>query len=155
MSSKWWVVLVGSERGALSLLKLASMVVLSRGQRVSWPDQEAWVEMKASSCDLGSQPGVWIQPSWAPETIGGLAIKKGRCLPSQCSSMVERRPMHQEVTSSIPGQGTCPGSRPDPQWGVCRRQPINVLSYRCFCLSLFLPLPSCLSNINKEKKIFF
>nr|KAF6477991.1 hypothetical protein HJG59_010883 [Molossus molossus] len=55
--------------------------------------------------------------------------------------------MHQEV-SSIPSQGTCSGCGPDPQWGACRRQPINVLSHRCF--SLF-PL----SQINIGENNFF
>nr|KAF6480870.1 hypothetical protein HJG59_010664 [Molossus molossus] len=57
--------------------------------------------------------------------------------------------MHQEVICSIPGQGTCPGCGPDPQWGACRRRPIDVLSHRCFYLSLSLPLS--LKSI-KEKK---
>nr|KAF6444196.1 hypothetical protein HJG59_008506 [Molossus molossus] len=64
--------------------------------------------------------------------------------PSHCGLVVELRPMHQKVASSIPSQGTCPGCVPDPQWGACRRRPINVLSHRCFYLSL--PLPSPLSK---------
>nr|KAF6438049.1 hypothetical protein HJG59_008739 [Molossus molossus] len=49
--------------------------------------------------------------------------------PSRCGSVVEHQPMHQEVTSSIPGQGTCPGCGPKPQCGACRRRPIDVLSH--------------------------
>ncbi|XP_059543544.1 DISP complex protein LRCH3 isoform X6 [Myotis daubentonii] len=35
--------------------------------------------------------------------------------PGHCGSVVERRPMNQEVTSSIPGQDTCLGCRLDPR----------------------------------------
>nr|KAF6462221.1 hypothetical protein HJG59_011269 [Molossus molossus] len=69
--------------------------------------------------------------------------------PNQCGSVVEHRPRQQEVTGSIPGQGTCPGCGPEPQWGACRRRPIDILSHQCFYLSL--PLTSSLSKINKEK----
>nr|KAF6490021.1 hypothetical protein HJG59_010395 [Molossus molossus] len=34
-----------------------------------------------------------------------------------CGSVVEHLPMHQEVASSIPGQGTCPDCGPNPHGG--------------------------------------
>nr|KAF6462373.1 hypothetical protein HJG59_011394 [Molossus molossus] len=49
-----------------------------------------------------------------------------------------------------PGQGTCPGCGPDPQWGACRRRPVDILSHPCFFPSVSLSLP--LSKINKERK---
>nr|KAF6492389.1 hypothetical protein HJG59_009593 [Molossus molossus] len=70
----------------------------------------------------------------------------------QCGSVVERRPMHQEVAGLILSQDTCPGCGPNPQCGACRRRPIDVLSHQCFYLSL--PLTSSLSEINKGKTNF-
>ena len=34
---------------------------------------------------------------------------------------IECQPVNQEVTGSIPSQGTCLGCRPGPQLGVCDR----------------------------------
>nr|KAF6399863.1 hypothetical protein HJG59_010132 [Molossus molossus] len=81
-------------------------------------------------------------------------LKCHRHMPGRCGSVAEhRRPLHPEVAGSIPGQGTCPGFRPDPQWGACRRRPIDVLSHRCFSLLSFsLPLsPKSKKRRNKNK----
>ena len=47
---------------------------------------------------------------------------------------IERQPVNQRVTGSIPSQGTCLGCRPGPQWGARERQPHIDVS-----LPLFLP----------------
>ena len=59
---------------------------------------------------------------------------------------IERQPVYQKVTSSIPSQGTCLSCGPGPQLGACERQLINV------SLSLFLPHPLSLKIIFKILK---
>ena len=39
---------------------------------------------------------------------------------------IECRPVNQDVTGSIPGQGTCLGCSPSPHLGACERQSIDV-----------------------------
>ena len=39
---------------------------------------------------------------------------------------IERRPVSQKVTGSIPSQATCLGCGPGPQLGAYKRQPIDV-----------------------------
>nr|KAF6433733.1 hypothetical protein HJG59_008814 [Molossus molossus] len=60
--------------------------------------------------------------------------------PSWCGSVVECRPMHQEV-NLIPSQGTYLGYEPDPQWGHAGG------GHQCSLSSVFLSLsPSCSKN---------
>lgn len=66
-----------AEKQQLGLLKLAAMVGLSRGQERVALTRRYGSEMKGSSCDLGSQPGVRTQSSSALETTGGSVLKKG------------------------------------------------------------------------------
>ena len=67
---------------------------------------------------------------------------------------IERLPVNWKVTGLIPGQGTCPGCRPGPQMGVCKRQPIHVsLTHPCFSPSLSPSLPLSLKT-NKNKMLF-
>ena len=47
---------------------------------------------------------------------------------------IERGPVNQRVTGSIPSWGTCLGCGPGPQWGARERQPHIAVS-----LLLFLP----------------
>ena len=54
-------------------------------------------------------------------------------------------PVHQRVTSSIPGQGTCLDCGPGPQLGTWDKQPHIDIS------SLYFSLPSPLSKINFKK----
>ena len=58
---------------------------------------------------------------------------------------IERGPVNQRVTGSIPILGTCLGCRPGPQKGVCERQPTWMF------LSLSFSLPSPLSKNNETK----
>ena len=53
--------------------------------------------------------------------------------PGQLDHLVGHHPANREVTSSIPGQGTCLGCRPGPWLGACEKQPMDV------SLALFLP----------------
>ena len=54
---------------------------------------------------------------------------------------VEHWPANQKVAGLIPGQGTCLGCRPGPQWGGgCERQLINV-SLTLMFFSFFFPPP--------------
>ena len=52
---------------------------------------------------------------------------------------IECRPVNQDVTGSIPGQGTCLGCSPSPHLGACERQSIDV-SRPLFFLPLSLSL---------------
>ena len=77
--------------------------------------------------------------------------REGTCLTiKKCAdlagwlSWLGRRPIHQKVAGSIPGQGMYLGCEFDPQSGRVWRQPINIsLPHRCFSLSLYTP-PSSL-----------
>lgn len=73
----------GSERVAekqqLGLLKISAVVGLSRGQKRVALTRRCESERKATSCDLGSQPGVWTLSSLALETTGGSVLRKGLC----------------------------------------------------------------------------
>ena len=54
------------------------------------------------------------------------------------AQLVGHQPANQQVTGSIPRQGTCQGCGPDPQLGACERQLIDVsLAHLCFS-----PFPS-------------
>ena len=59
---------------------------------------------------------------------------------------IDRGPVSQRVTGSIPSQGTRLGYRTGPQWGVCKSQPHVVVA--------FLLFPSLLLCL-KIDKIFF
>ena len=63
--------------------------------------------------------------------------------------MVEHRPAKQKVASLVPGQGTCLGCGPVPDWGTHERQPIVLsLTHEYFSPSLSSSLPPSL-KINK------
>ena len=60
---------------------------------------------------------------------------------------IEHQPVNQRIAGLIPSQGTCLGSRPGPQLGVCKRQAHIDVSRPL----LLPPFPSK----NKINKIFF
>ena len=61
---------------------------------------------------------------------------------------IECQSANPKVTGSIPTQGTCLGCEPDPQFGVCKRQPHIAVS-----IPPFLP-PSPISKSKSLHKIF-
>nr|KAF6330328.1 hypothetical protein mMyoMyo1_012318 [Myotis myotis] len=74
---------------------------------------------------------------------------RNACLVS-VARLVECRPMHQKVTSLIPGQGTCSGRGLNPRGGGVLWEATDP----CFSLtSMFLPLPPSLSKKKKKKSI--
>lgn len=62
------------------------------------------------------------------------------CLSGHSGSVVEHRPLNQEDSGWIPGQGTCRGCGLDPRW--CRRPPIkdSLPSWMFVSRSCSLPL---------------
>ena len=80
---------------------------------------------------------IWLSRCENKETI-----KRSLAL-AGVAQWIECQPENQRVTSSIPSQGTCLGCGPDPQLGVCERQPHIDVS-----LPLTLSLPLSL-KINK------
>ena len=78
--------------------------------------------------------------------------KKTQAL-ARVAQWIESWPENQRVAGSIPSQGTCLGYGPSTQFGVCRRQLIDVsLKYSVFHLPLFLPLSPLSKNKLKKKK---
>ena len=69
--------------------------------------------------------------------------------PGLCSSADWAWATNQRVASLIPGQGTCLGCGPGPQWGPCERQPHIDVS-----LPFFLPSFPLSKNKLIKLKIF-
>ena len=71
-------------------------------------------------------------------------MKKTELALTGVAQLVEHRPSKRKVASSIPGQGTCLGCGPGPQWGACERQPVFLSHINVASLSF--PLHSPLSK---------
>ena len=48
------------------------------------------------------------------------------------SQWIEHQPVSGKVAGLIPSQSTCPGCRPGPRLGVCKRQLIDVSLAHCY-----------------------
>ena len=75
------------------------------------------------------------------------------CALARWLGWLEHRPAHQKVVCWIPGQGTHLGCGFDPWSGACGRQWADVLSHRCFSLSLSLPLSLKSVNISSGEDL--
>ena len=65
------------------------------------------------------------------ETLEIVLVKPGTALVG-VAQWIGSWSVNQRVTGSIPGQDTCLGCRPGPQWGACERQPhvdVSLLSF--------------------------
>nr|KAF6282463.1 hypothetical protein mMyoMyo1_010100 [Myotis myotis] len=89
-------------------------------------------------------------PSSVKDTIGANAElhRRDGVSPGWGGSVVERRPMNQEVTARFPVRAHARGCGLNPQCGACRRLPINdsLSSLMFLSLSAF----PFLSEINKN-----
>nr|KAF6453387.1 poly(ADP-ribose) polymerase family member 4 [Molossus molossus] len=76
--------------------------------------------ISSTQCIIGATVNVLVCQKyytkvWSRNTTQKLGF------PGRCGSAVKHQLMHQEVTGSIPSQGTCPGCGLNPQWEACRR----------------------------------